>query len=431
MSTKAKERVSAWIRARAEQHLEFLKALIRIDSTVIRHGLDGREAAAQAFLAQRFSERGLGVELSEPEYGNIEKYPAYSPGHSYKNRPNLVGLAKGSGGGRSLILNGHIDTMEPQYLERWSHDPLDPVIEEGNLYGLGACDMKGGLAAMISALEAVRDCGVQLKGDVTVQSVVDEEGGGNGTLDLCARGYQADGAIITEATGLNLQPASRGVLLLEVAVEGLATHACLKWEGVNAIEKAVFLLESLRELEREWLAGRAHPLLPRPTIGIGQIEGGVAGSAVPGACVMRFDIKYLPSFQDLRGARVVLSGEQIKQEVSERIMAACRADPWLTEHPPRLSYYQHCMPHEIDERHELVQTLASAAAGVLGGARVSGFPAGCDARHFALHGIPAVIFGPGDLRHAHSVDEHVPVTEYLGCLEVLAHAIMDWCGVEK
>jgi acetylornithine deacetylase len=318
--------------------------------------------------------------------------------------------------------------MEPQYLERWNHDPFDPVIEDGKLFGVGSCDMKGGLAAMLMAYDAVAGCGVDLKGDVIIESVVDEEGGGNGTLDLCARGYTADGAIVTEPTELHILPASRGVLLLEVIVEGKAAHACLKWEGVNAIEKALYILSSMREMEREWLATRTHPLLPRPTVGIGQIKGGVAGSAVPGECVMRFDLKYLPSVYDLGGKRSVTDSEAIKKEVTDRIMRTCKSDPWLSEHPPKLSFYQHCIPHEIPAEHDLVQTIAASAKPVTGEPKISGFPAGCDARHLDMHGIPAVIFGPGSLRNAHSIDEHVSIDEYTKCIEVIAHTIIEWCG---
>ena len=138
----------------------------------------------------------------------------------------------------------------------------------------------------------------------------------------------------------------------------------------------------------------------------------MAGSAVPGECTMRFDLKYLPSVYGLRGERTVTDSEQVKREVSARVLASCQADPWLAEHP-------------------LVQTFASAATEVMGGVRISSFPAGCDARHFALHGIPAVIFGPGDLRNAHNVDEHVSMEEYLLCLETVAHSVSDWCGVAK
>jgi acetylornithine deacetylase len=428
MKPETGARISSWIREQRERCIEFLGALVRIDSTVIHHGLDGNEAAAQAFVREYLSGRGLEVHAHEPDYRNFENAPAFSPGHSYANRPNVVAIARGAGGGRSLILNGHIDTMEPQYLERWSHDPFDPVIEDGKLYGVGSCDMKAGLAALMMALEAVSESGVRLAGDVIVESVVDEEGGGNGSLDLCARGYRADGAIIAEPTQLDVQPASRGVLLLEVRVQGRPTHACLKWEGVNAIEKSFGIISTLREMEREWLATRTHPLLPRPTVGLGQIEGGVAGSAVPGECVLRFDLKYLPSQYDLQGNRGVVDGEAIKREVTERILAACRADAWLADNPPKLSFYQHCIPHEIPADDPLVLVIAEAVQGVMGEARITGFPAGCDARHFAMHGIPAVIFGPGDLRNAHNVDEHVPVEDYLRCLEAVAHTIVAWCG---
>jgi acetylornithine deacetylase len=173
MSSSLKGALCARVRSQAQQYVDFLRNLVRINSTVIRHGLDGNEAQAQAFIAEHLEARGFTVSTHEPDYRNIEKYPAYSPGHSYKNRPNVVGLYRGTGGGRSLILNGHVDTMEPQYLQRWSHDPFDPVVEGGRLYGVGSCDMKAGLAAMLMALEAIRDCGLRLKGDVMVQSVVD------------------------------------------------------------------------------------------------------------------------------------------------------------------------------------------------------------------------------------------------------------------
>ncbi len=429
MNSDVKQSISSLIQAKRHHYINFLKDIIRINSTVIRHGLDGNEAEAQSFIMEYLAGRGLEIHTHEPEYKNFEMFPAYSPGHSYKNRPNVVGISKGSGGGRSLILNGHIDTMEPQYLDQWTHDPFDPVEKNGILWGVGSCDMKGGLAAMMLAHEAVTEAGVKLKGDVIIESVVDEEGGGNGTLDLCARGYKADGAIIAEPTELHIQPASRGVLLLEIEVEGRATHASLKWEGVNAIEKAICIIQDMREMEREWLATRTHPLLPRPTVGIGQIEGGVAGSAVPGTCIVRVDIKYLPSVYDLKGNRSDVDSEEIRKEVIDRVMGVCNADPWLCEHPPKLSFYQHCIPHEIPGDHLLVKTIAALAKQITGEARISGFPAGCDARHLAMQGIPAVIFGPGNLQHAHSVDEHVSLDEYIRCLNVIAHTIVDWCGV--
>jgi acetylornithine deacetylase len=401
---------------------------VSIKSTVINHGLDGNELEAQNWLADYLKGINLKVEMFEPEYSRLEKYPAYSPGHSYKNRPNVVGILKGKGGGKSLILNGHIDTMEPQNLEKWKYDPYSATIENDILYGVGSCDMKAGLCAMVMAVEAIQSSGIKLKGDVIIESVVDEEGGGNGTLDLVDRGYRADGAIVAEATKLEVQPASRGVLLLEIRVSGKATHACLKWGGVNAIEKGIMILSALRELERVWLATRIHPLLPRPTITIGQINGGVAGSVVPGECTLKLDIKYLPSQYDLDGNYYSITGEMIKKEITNKIMDVCKSDDWLRDNPPELKWYQHCMPHEISSDHDLVKTVVSCGEKILGNSKISGFPAGCDARHLQLAGIPTIVFGPGNLQFAHSINEHVSISEYLNCVKVFALIVMQWCG---
>ena len=244
---------------------------------------------------------GLETRLFEPDNAKMKVFPDFSPGHNYRNRPNLVATLKGAGNGRSLILNGHVDTMPAGDRAKWTHDPWGGEIADGDMYGLGVCDMKAGVAAMILATRFLCEAGFPPQGDVMVQSVVDEEGGGNGTLGCVVEGYKADAAIVTEPTRLHVQPASRGVLLLEVDVEGRATHACLKWGGVNAIEKGVKIIQGMIELERLWLAGRRNPLFPPPTITIGQINGGLAGSQVPGECVLKFDVKYLPVEMDRDG----------------------------------------------------------------------------------------------------------------------------------
>jgi acetylornithine deacetylase len=299
------------------------------------------------------------------------------------------------------------------------------------MYGLGVCDMKAGVAAMILATRFLCEAGLPPAGDVIVQAVVDEEGGGNGTLACVVEGYRADAAIITEPTRLQVQPASRGVLLLEVDIEGRATHACLKWGGVNAIEKGMKIIQGMIELERLWLAQRRHPLFPPPTITIGQISGGLAGSQVPGECVLKFDVKYLPEEIQGDGRSRKVTGEMVKAEVESWIRTLCSGDPWLRDHPPRMTWYQHCTPHYLDPQHSLVGLMQGAAREVLGLGVISGFPAGCDARH--LHnraGVPAIIFGPGDLQYAHSIDERVSVEDYIGAIKVLALAIHDWTRAE-
>ena len=278
------------------------------------------------------------------------------------------------------------------------------------MYGLGVCDMKAGVAAMILATRFLCEAGFPPQGNVIIQSVVDEEGGGNGTLGCVVEGYKADAAIVTEPPAYTSSPPGRGVLLLEVDVEGQhATHACLKWGGVNTIEKAVKIIQGLSELERLWLAGRRNPLYPPPTITIGQINGGLAGSQVPGECVLKFDVKYLPVEMDRDGRDRPNNGDMIKAEVADWIATLCAGDPWLRDHPPALSWYQHCNPHYLDPKHPLVGLMRRGARrhGVEHGLR---FPGRLRCREHLQNraGVPAVIFGPGDLQYAHSIESTCP-----------------------
>jgi acetylornithine deacetylase len=410
-----------------EESLAFLRQLVAFDSSTIHHGLDGQELAVQEWLAGTLKGWGFEVRLFEPDNDRMHAFPDFSPGHNYKGRPNLVARLPGQGDGRSLILNGHVDTMPAGDREKWTHDPWGGEIDGGQMYGLGVCDMKAGVAAMILATRALQEAGLPPQGDVLLECVVDEEGGGNGTLACVVEGYRADAAIVTEPTRSQVQPASRGVLLLQVDVTGKATHACLKWGGVNAIEKGMKIIQAMIELERVWLATRRSPLLPPPTITIGRIDGGMAGSQVPGECMLQFDVKYLPVEIDATGRERKNTGDSIKAEVEAYLSRVFAGDPWLAANPPKLTWYQHCIPHYQDPAHPLVDIVRQGLVDVTGRGIVSGFPAGCDARHLQNKaGIPTLIFGPGDLQFAHSIDEHVDVEEYLAAIKVLALAIHDW-----
>jgi acetylornithine deacetylase len=247
-----KAKILEHVEARRDFAVDFLRQMINFDSSTINHGFGGREQAIQEWLAEHLEGWGFVSHLFEPDNAKMDDYPDFSRGHDYANRPNLVATLKGVGGGRSLILNGHVDTMPPGDQKKWTYDPWEGQIEGGDMYGLGVCDMKAGVAAMILAVRFLQETGLELKGDVLVQSVVDEEGGGNGTLACVVEGYKADAAIVTEPTRLHVQPATRGVLLLQVDVEGQATHACLKWGGINAIEKGIKIVQGMIELERLW-----------------------------------------------------------------------------------------------------------------------------------------------------------------------------------
>jgi acetylornithine deacetylase len=415
------------INSRRAYATDFLRGLVNFDSTFIDHGVRGNELPIQRWLEDKLSEWGYETRLFEPDNEKIKDYPDFNPGRDYTDRPNLVAILKGDGSGRSLILNGHVDTVPLGDRDQWTHDPLAGEIEDGKMYGRGTCDMKAGLAAMILAVEFLREAGFKLEGDIVIESVVDEEGGGNGTLACVAEGYRADAAIVTEPTSLHIRPCSRGVLLLNVDVEGKSTHAALKWRGVSAIEKAIKIVEGMGELEREWLAKRNNPLLPAPTITIGRIDGGLAAATVPGECNLKFDVKYLPIEVDGDGNERAITGDEIQREVEEWIGLICAGDDWLRAHPPELDWYVHVLPYWLDPDHPLVDTLRSSCAKVLGRSFVSGMPSGADARILHNAGnISTVLFGPGNLEQAHSTDEYVPLDQYMDAIKVLAIAILNW-----
>ncbi len=409
------------------KYIEFLSSLVKFDTSVIRHGEDGQEGPAQAWLADYLTRMGGDVDLFEPDNERMSAYSGHNKGHSYKNRPNLVAVIKGSGGGKSLILNGHMDTMPSGDLKQWNTDPWTLTEKDGRLYGLGADDMKGGLSALVLAVELVLQSGFRPRGDIIIQSVVDEEGGGNGTLACVDRGYRADGAIIAEGSMLEVFTANRGAWLAQTYVQGAPIHASLKGFGHNAIEKTVKIIQSLRELEVKWMTTKRHPLLAPPTINIGCINGGVAASTVAESCTLKFDVEYYPSEIDRFGETHQVDKDAIITEVEGWLNAMASGDEWLREHPIAYEWYQDCAPFETAVDHPLTQTLADAVRDVTGKRVISGMSAGCDARHLTnIANIPTVVCGPGTLHNAHVVNEFLPLTQFLQAIEVYANMIVRW-----
>lgn len=421
------ENLMKYIDSHQDEAVNFLRRLISFDTSFIEQGVDGREKEAQEWLEKRMHEWGFETELFEPSNEHIKNMPDYNPGHNYENRPNLVAIHYGSGGGKSIILNGHMDTVPLDDIRKWKYHPLSATVDNGKIYGRGACDMKAGLAAMILAVKFLNDCQIEHCGNIIIESVVDEEGGGNGTLSCIKKGYHADAAIVTEPTNLDIYSASRGVYLLEIEVEGKPAHACFKWQGVNAIEKGFKIVSGLKELETRWLALRKNPYLPSPTIGLGEIHGGISAATVPGTCQMRFDIKYLPYEIDEQGNKVFVKGEKIKEEVENCIDRICQGDEWLCKHPVRKKWYLSVMPHSIEMDHPIIEIARSSSMEVMGRARVSGLPSGADARHLQNTGqIPTILFGPGDMKNAHSINEWVSIKDYIDSIKILAKIILYW-----
>jgi acetylornithine deacetylase len=412
--------------ARAEDHLVFLEELIRRDTTNINHGIDGgHEANGQALIEETMRRLHMDIDRFAPSDDVLRNYPEASLGHDYSNRENLVGLIKGSGGGRSLLLNGHIDTMPFDALDQWSTHPLQPLRRDGKLFGRGACDMKAGLAGMLMALKGLVDLGFYPAGDILFESVVDEEGGGGGTIAAIDRGYRADLAIVAEPTELRIMPAHVGWVFYKVTIAGKALHSGLKWRGVNAIEKMVGLIGALQELERKLAEKSTGTFFPPATLNIGTIQGGMAGSVVPDRCTLDFGFHFPVELADEKGG-----GEQLKGEVVDCIDRFVKSDPWLMAHPPDLRLYQEGSAYQMPD-HERVSTLLSDAKRYVTGtpASIGGCAYGCDARLLQHYGnTDTLLFGPGSIERAHSIDEYVEMDQYLAFIKIMALLILEWTG---
>ena len=420
--------------------VEVASRLIGFDTTARQVGDPPRqEAALQEYLAARLSEIGARVEMWEPDAAELEGKPLVLPGLDFAGRPQLIGAVAGSGGGRSLVFNGHIDAVSAEPVERWTSDPFVASVRDGLLYGRGACDMKGGIAAMVFAVEALASLGIVLDGDLLVATNTDEESSGAGGTALVEHGLKADAGIVTEPTGFDVWVACRGSEYGVVQVPGRPGHAEVRqppWQvggAVNAIEKAVVVLDAISALREEWASrdGLSHPLLSRPSLLPTMARSGEWPVTYPASCELTIAVMYVPAQADAQGW-----GSLVRREVAERIAAAARGDDWLAEHPPTIEWWPNAvMPLEIPRDQPVVSTLLGASADVGRPGKLGGLDSWYDGATLThLAGIPSVGFGPPGFDQdgvslAHMIDEYVPIDGLVGCAQALAVGAMRFCGV--
>lgn len=388
----------------------------------------GQEESAQEYYAELLRGAGLEVDMWYPRPEDMRCNPHFLACRSdYRGSPDVVGTYRGSGGGRSLLLNGHVDVVPAGNLD-WEDSPWSGLRREGRIFGRGASDMKGGLIANFMALSAVIRAGVRLRGDVYLASVIGEETGGAGTLSMLSRGYRADGAIIPEPSDMKICPVSLGVIWFRIRVKGLAAHAANAYLGKNAISKAALIIQALDACNEEERTGVRHPLYQGENknpfnINIGRIGGGTIATSVPDEAVIEGRIAFSPD-EDVTDAKRVLT---------DAVLCAAERDPWLREHPPAVEWHSFCLNSgQIPVDHPLTETIARAYAGVTGESPViSGTPWGTDAgAMIRVGGIPTVVFGPGPNSKAHQANEYVDERELLCVAKTIASAMLDWCGAE-
>ncbi len=218
----------------------------------------------------------------ESDWEKLKKHPGYIPvDRGYEGRPNIVATWKGTGGGRSLLFNGHTDVIPVGNGEGWSDNPWSASIKDGRIYGRGSCDMKSGVASHIMAIENMIAAGLKPKGDVYLDIVIDEEVSGHGTLDTVIRGYKADAGISGETSGLAVQPACIGRIWFEIEIQGKAAGIQRRYQGVSGIELGYKITKAVEALEAKRVATVKHPLYPKPIDALPCMIGGIPRRQFP------------------------------------------------------------------------------------------------------------------------------------------------------
>ena len=357
---------------------ELLAKLVSIDSINPRllAGAAGERELA-GFVANWSRERGLDVELVGPD-----------------DRPSVIATVTGSGGGRSLLLNAHLDTVGVAGMDA----PHEPHIEDGRMYGRGTYDMKGGLAAILDAAGRAKERG--LRGDVIVTAVADEEVASIGTEAVLER-VRADAAVVVEPTELKLAVAHKGFAGFEIETHGVAAHGSRPHLGIDAIAKMGPILVALKELDARLQAGAQHPLLGPGSVHASLIDGGQEFSSYPARCL-------------LTGERRTIPTETIQQV--EREVGALVGDADL-----RLIIARE--PFEIESDHPFVELVGRCA----GETEVGGMSYWADSALLGAAGIPTVLYGPAG-EGAHAEIEWVDLDSVAHVRDVMLQTAVEWCG---
>ncbi len=419
----------AFVKENSQEVVDLTRALVQIPSE--NWETHGKEGECQRYVADWMRDACDEVEVFIPtEVRGIEEHPAYWPGRDYGDRPNVVGSLRGVGGGRSLLFHGHIDVV-PTERQAWTHDPYSGVMENGKIYGRGSYDQKGGLAAAMVAVKLVRKAGIELAGDVLLESVVDEEyAGANGTVACIVRGYRADAGISTEPTACTIHLSNRcGRVYRIVAGGGTAGLSPGQEIPYNPAYAVARIIRALEDFERERnTAGGDHPLwkelkMPVPVmlskVKSGQTEpGGALG--IPKDGWVESWIYGMPGVTE----------EELDNELRSFVEKRVSQDPLLQTHPPQIIPRTRFLePSSVSGNHPIVQMLVRSIETATGeSARI--VEGGTTSDTGILNkwgGIPTITLGPGGGR-AHAQDEYVNVEDLLQLVKIYALQIVSWCG---
>lgn len=370
-------------------------------------GLPEQETAVGAYLKGMFDREGIDCRIVPLRDG----------------RCNVVATLPGAGGGKSLMLNGHMDTVPAYGMERAFEPWLD---DAGRLHGRGAADMKGPLAAMLGALVAIKRSGVRLGGDLLFCAVADEEEGSLGTVALVEGGARADAAVVGEPTGgRSVAVAQKGLEWFQFDFIGRTVHGGSYRAGVNAINQAVKFINALHSRLAPELETRALPLAGESTLNIGVIRGGTQLSTVPGECFVQLDRRFVPGLEtwescvaELREIAESLAAEDPEFKYEMKVLESSRMEKG----------YVH-QGFALNPDDAFVRAVGRGVERALGvEARISGCPCWTDAgliAHYA--GMPVVVYGPGEMECAHTNEEHIALEALEEGLRAYVAIAQEWC----
>ena len=400
--------------------------ILFIQNLVQSPSLANDENEVQKIILNKLESLQLKSEIIPVNFDFIKDHPAFSDdGFSPDSRINVIGNWNKNMKGKSLILNGHVDVVPTGSKTLWDDSPWSGKIKDDRIYGRGSCDMKSGLASGILAVQVLKTIGFEPNGNVMIQSVVGEESGGCGTLTNIVKGYRGDAAVILEPTSLKLCPIQSGALTFRLTIPGQATHAAMRWDGISAIEKFNIINQSIIELEKERHSLFSVEYYESPDrvapINIGTIKGGEWHSTVPDSVIVEGRLGVFPG-EPVSDARTAFSNHIIK---------VSNSDPWLKNNPPIIEWFEGQFESgQTDINHSIINHLKEAYNNVNNSNPIiEGVTYGSDLRLFTNHAdIPALLFGPGDVRLAHSANEYVEIEEVLTCIKIISNLIINWCG---
>lgn len=424
--------MNAYIDSEKENILSTLKTYINYRSINTEQLLAGEETEMVECQKWLQSELEKMIFFDKVDYYELEE-----------GRPNVAGVRKGEGKGRSLLFNTHSDvvTVSEEQEKDWTVlSPFDGGVEDGKVWGRGATDMKSGGTSMLYAAKAVNAMGLKLKGDLLLTYVDGEESGRAeiGIWSLLDRGYIADFGIMCEPTNLRIYNKSKGEIYFDIKIKGVSTHICNRYKtiwpqrtkeeqiGVNAIDKMVKLINAFNELERSWGLDYYDAALDpgATTLTISQIKGGESFSAQAGECRMMIASMISPQ----------TTVDNIKKQIIDTIEYIAKHDHWLKDHMPEYRLpFPPKVPLNVSEDDASIQTMAASYEQVMGDAPVvNPSPFVGDVNYMFEKGIKGINWGPGDLSMGiHGTNEHVPVDQVIAAAKIYAAAIVNWCGIAE